>query len=288
MALPITPSLRGSVSPRENRAEEVEILLLLEGIFQVYGHDFRQYDPGILRDRILRSLRSEDVKSISQYQHRVLRDRSCLERLVEGLIAKPRPLFDPPGFWLFLRRKIIPVLRTYPSSRLWVAGCSSGEEAYALAILLHEEGLGSRAIVYATELDESMLLRAREGTLSSGQLESARARYRRSGGTRSLQRYLARFDGGHSFNGSFAGSVVFACHSLATDSSFNEFNVILCRRVLSLFAPSLQVRVRSLLHQSVGLFGYLGLGSGVSMTESPYAACYERIHARHRLFRRIR
>ncbi|HZE96885.1 MAG TPA: CheR family methyltransferase [Planctomycetota bacterium] len=280
--------VRKAAPPKENRAEEVEFRLLLEGIFQFYGHDFRQYDPDLVRAQVLHRLREEDVESISQYQHRVLRDRGCLERLIEGLVSRRRSLFDPPGFWKLLRRKVIPVLRTYPYSRLWVAGCATGEDAYSLAIVIQEEGLASRAQVYATELDEKILARARQGRISAERIDGARRNYRAAGGKATLQAYGSSRKGGFTMNGSLAGRVVFASHSLATDSSFNEFNVILCRNLLSSFSPALQGRARTLLHQSLGLFGYLALGHRESMDETRFADCYARVDGRNHLHRRVR
>lgn len=284
----MTRKPRRAAPPKETRAEEVEVRLLLEGIYQFYGHDFRLYDPVKIRDRILTRLREENLGSISQYQHRILRDRACLERLTEGLVARPRDLFDPPGFWRVLRRKVIPVLRTYPSARLWVAGCGTGEDAYSLAILLQEEGLSSRAMVYATELEESVLARARQGRIAGTRLEAARKNYQDAGGRSSLLKYGRRADGGLTLEGTLSGRVVFASHSLATDSSFNEFNIILCRNVLSWFSPALQGRACSLLHQSLGLFGYLGLGRHETMENTRFADCYEPFSARDHLFRRVR
>lgn len=274
--------------PPEPRPEDLEIRLLLEGIFQLYGYDFRQYAASKLRSRILARVRAEGVGSVSQYQHLLLRDRACLDRLIAALTATRRSLFDPPGLWRLLRRKVLPVLRTYPSSRLWVAGCSTGEEAYSLAVLLQEEGLSSRAVVYATELDEGLLARTRQGRFSDEQFDAARRNYRLAGGRGSLQRHGTRSDGGFTFGGGLSARIVFASHSLATDSSFNEFNVILCRNLLSMFSPALQARARSLLHQSLGMFGYLALGARESMTETVPPGCYESISRPHQLLRRIR
>lgn len=284
----MTQKSRKVAPPGESRTEDVEIRLLLEGIYQYYGHDFRLYRPDKVRELILARLREEGLESISQYQHRILRDRACLERLAEGLVARPRELFDPPGFWKMLRRKVIPVLRTYPSSRLWVAGCGTGEEAYSLSVLLHEEGLSSRAMVYATELEESVLARARQGWIPEARMESARKKYQEAGGRASLAKYGRRRDEGFRLDGAISGRVVFASHSLATDSSFNEFNIILCRNILSWFSPALQGRACSLLHQSLGVFGYLGLGRGESMDDTRFAECYEPFSGRDHLFRRVR
>jgi chemotaxis protein methyltransferase CheR len=279
---------RKSAPSRGTRTEEVEIRLLLEAIFQLYGYDFRDYDPAKVRSRILSRLRAERLESVSQYQHLILRDRACLERLIEGLIHRRRALFDPPGLWRLLRRKVVPVLRTYPTSKLWVAGCATGEEAYSLAILLQEEGLGSRSVVYATELDETILTRARQGWLSPSQFASAQGNYRLAGGRASLQRHSTRSGSGFVLNGPISGRIVFASHSLATDSSFNEFNVILCRNLLSQFAPALQGRARSLLHQSLGIFGYLALGNRESMNDARFLGCYEPFSRENHLYRRIR
>lgn len=288
MALSIAREPRTPAPARELRTEDLEIRLLLEGIVQAYGHDFREYDPRELRARIRLQLESEGLESISQLQHLVLRDRLCLGRLLRALAPVGRDLFDPPGFWRLLRRKVIPVLRTYPSSRLWVAGAASGEEAYSMAILLAEEGLGSRSMVYATDLDESMVASARQGSLSARAFETGRRNYRLSGGRSSLQRYGTRVTGGMAIAGEVVGRIVFAAHSLVTDSSFNEFNLILCRNLLPLFSPALRERVLVLLHQSLGLFGYLGLGSRGLLESSPMADSYERFSPRNHLYRRLR
>lgn len=279
---------RSVAPPKELRAEDVEVRLLLEGIYQFYGYDFRQYEPGLLRARILSRLEAEGFESLSQYQHRILRDRACLDRLIEALTAGRRALFDPPGLWKVIRRRIIPVLRTYPSSRVWVAGCSTGEDAYSVAVLLQEEGLGSRAVVYATELDEAVLARARQGRLNPAQFSAARRNYRLAGGRSAFKRHGSESARGFAFNGALSGRIVFASHSLASDSSFNEFNLILCRNLLSKFSPVLQGRARALLHQSLGMFGYLSLGHRESMSESSFSGCYETFSRQNHLFRRVR
>lgn len=273
---------------KEIRPEEVELRLLLDGIYQLHGYDFRQYDLEKLRPRFAERMRREGLESLSQLQHRILRDRDCLQRLLADLIPRGRPMFDPPGFWLLLRRKIVPILRTYPSSRVWVAGCDGGEEAYALAVLLQEEGLGTRATVYATELDESALSRAREGRLEGDRLQAARRNYRQAGGRASFLRYGTRSGHGLLFERTLARRIVFASHSLATDSSFNEFNLIFCRTQLSMFSPELQVRACMLLHQSLGRFGFLALGANDAMDHPRFSGAYERVNARHHLLRRVR
>jgi chemotaxis protein methyltransferase CheR len=288
MALSMIRKSRKTEPPREQKAEDVEVRLLLEGIFQFYGYDFRQYEPSRLQALILSRLKAEGLDNLSQYQHRILRDRACLDRLIESVTANRRGMFDPPGLWKLLRERIVPVLRTYPTSKVWVPGCSSGEEAYSLAVLLQEEGLGHRSVVYATELDEGVIARARQGRLSAVQFAQARKNYRRSGGRSPLRQYGSETDQGFSFNGALSGRIVFATHSLATDSSFNEFNLILCRNLLSRFSPVLQGRARALLHQSLGMFGYLSLGARESMRDSSFIGCYEAFNRKHHLYRRIR
>ncbi len=280
MALPVIRSSPAERA-RSNGPEELEIRLLLEGIYQQSGYDFRDYAFPELRTCIRRRMREEGVDSVSRYQHRILRERSCLDRLVGEFAPAGKDLFSPPGFWLHLRRRILPVLRTYPSARLWVAGCASGEDAYSLAILLQEEGLGPRSVIYATELDEARLDRARLGRLEPDRLAASRRNYRRAGGRRPLAALPLPDAPG-------AGCILFASHSLATDASFNEFNLILCRDLLPRFAPPLQARVLDLLHQSLGLFGFLALGARDSLRAWRHAAAYERLSSRHGIYRRIR
>ena len=189
MALPVE---RGE----ELELEQIEIELLLEGIHRRYGFDFRQYAPASLRRRLRRRMDGEKVETISALQNLLLHDPAVMERLLLDLSVNVTAMFRDPSFFLSFREKVVPMLRTYPFARLWVAGCSTGEEVYSLAILLAEEGLSDRVRIYATDINEAVLEQARLGVFPLDKMQEYTQNYIRAGGTRSFSEYyVARYDG---------------------------------------------------------------------------------------------
>lgn len=277
---PISPSLADDV-------EELELRLLLEGIQSRYGFDFRGYDPAGLRRRVRRRVRLERLASVSALQERVLRDRDCLERLIADIAVRPVPLFHPPAFFRGLREAVIPLLRTYPSPRVWNPGCAAAGDLYSLCILLEEENLGRRSTVYATDLTDSLLERVRGGTLSAPGLEGAGEKYARAGGKKSLAEYLRKRDGTYAFSPSLTANVVFGTHYFGTDGALNEFHLIVCRQWPALFKGELRERLYDLLHRSLAPFGFLGLGNRDALESSPVRPCYRPVQGRPGLFRKV-
>src|SRR5918998_4669961 len=147
----------------QNELEDIEIALLLEGLYRYYGFDFREYSPASLKRRVLERMRAEKIETVSSYQDRVLHDAACMERLLLGLSVHVTSMFRDPDFYLTFRQKIVPILKTYPTVRLWHAGCSTGEEVYSMAILLQEEGLARKSVIYATDISYEVLRKAKEG-----------------------------------------------------------------------------------------------------------------------------
>jgi chemotaxis protein methyltransferase CheR len=240
--------------------EDIEIQLLLEGIFQHHGLDFRDYSLPSLRRRILRAVRGERVNSISELQHRVLRDRASWERLLKLMSVHVTMFFRDPDLYLTLREKVIPQLAELPFFRIWHIGCSSGEEAYSMAILLHEEGLLERARLYATDLNEMALGRGRQGIYSLDLLESYEANYKAAGGKRKLSDYYtAKYESGI-VRPALKERIVFAKHNLTSDTAFTEFDVVFCRNVLIYFNQALQHRVHKLIDSSLRPGGFFALG----------------------------
>ncbi|MEQ1503378.1 MAG: CheR family methyltransferase, partial [Myxococcota bacterium] len=212
--------------------EQLEISLLLDAIAHRYGYDFRGYSPASLRRRIRRVLDHEGVASPSALQDRVLRDPRALARLVNRLSIHVTTMFRDPPFYTALRDRIVPLLRTWPFVRIWVAGCATGEEAYSLAILLHEANLYARCRIYATDLAPDLVLRARRGIYPIEALDGFEANYRASGGTGALRDWF-RIDHRYAVvRDAPRSNLVFAQHNLVSDGSFNEFHLVLCRNVL--------------------------------------------------------
>ena len=268
--------------------EAIEINLLLESVNSRYGYDFREYAYASLKRRIWHAVRGEGLSTISGLTERVLHDPACMERFLLAISVHVTSLFRDPTFFLTFRRRVVPLLRTYPFIRIWHAGCSTGEEVYSMAILLHEEGLYERCRIYATDMNEAVLKQAMEGIIPLDCVPEYSAHYARAGGKRTLSEYYTSAYGSAIFRSSLKQNVVFSQHNLATDHSFNEFNVILCRNVMIYFKKPLQHRVHELLHDSLAMFGILGLGSKETLQFTPYEKDYEQLECGWKLYRRIR
>jgi chemotaxis protein methyltransferase CheR len=267
--------------------EEIELALLLEGVFRKYGFDFREYAGASLRRRVWRRVHAEGLTTISELQARLLHDPACMERLLLDLSINVTAMFRDPSFYSSFRAKVVPQLRTYPFTRIWVAGCSTGEEVYSLAILLREEGVYDRTRIYATDINESVLDRARTGVFPLEKMREYTQNYIKAGGTQAFSEYyLAKYDGAQ-FQRSLIDNVVFAQHNLVSDRSFNEFNVIVCRNVMIYFDRALQDRVHELFYESLMTFGVLGLGHKESVRFSPHADQFEELDPAEKLYRKV-
>jgi chemotaxis protein methyltransferase CheR len=279
-----------SALPQIDRTEleDIEIALLLEGLYRYYGFDFREYSPASLKRRILERMRAEKIETVSSYQDRVLHDAACMERLLLGLSVHVTSMFRDPEFYLTFRRKIVPVLKTYPTVRIWHAGCSTGEEVYSMAILLHEEGLYRKCVIYATDISHEVLRKAREGIFPLSTMQEYTSNYMKAGGKHEFSDYYTAHYDNVIFHPSLKTNVVFAEHNLATDGSFNEFHVILCRNVMIYFNKALQERVHNLIYESLSTFGVLGLGNKESLKFTPRESFYERLDSRDKLYRKVR
>jgi chemotaxis protein methyltransferase CheR len=273
--------------PARDDVDEIELALLLEGVFRRYGFDFREYAPASLRRRVWRRAHAEGATTLSALQDRLLHDPQCMERLLLDLSINVTSMFRDPTFYASFRQRVVPQLRTYPFTRIWVAGCSTGEEVYSLAILLTEEGLYERARIYATDINESVLERARAGVFPLEKMKEYTQNYIKAGGTRAFSEYyLAAYDGAQ-FQRGLIENVVFAQHNLVSDRSFNEFNVIVCRNVMIYFDRTLQNRVHGLFYESLAHLGVLGLGHKEAIHFSPYESKYEELDPVEKLYRKV-
>jgi chemotaxis protein methyltransferase CheR len=284
MVDPLLPQPPEHYSPE---LEKIEIELLLEGIHRQYGFDFRSYAFASLRRRIWKRVEAEGLGTVSALQDRVLHDHDAMERLLMDLSVNVTAMFRDPSFYQAFRARVVPLLRTYPFIRIWHAGCSTGEEVYSMAILLEEEGLYRRARIYATDINDAVLLRARAGIFPLEKMQEYTQNYLRAGGTRSFSEYYTAAYDGALFLPALRENVVFAQHNLVTDRSFSEFNVILCRNVMIYFDRSLQTRVQELFYESLPMYGILGLGSKESLKLSPFEGNFEEIDGREKIYRKV-
>jgi chemotaxis protein methyltransferase CheR len=273
--------------PRDgDDAESVETRLLLEGIYRRYGFDFRDYAPASLRRRVWNCVRAEGLPGISELQGRLLRDPACMERFLLTVTVHVTAMFRDPGFWRAFRAKVVPRLRDQPFLRLWHVGCSTGEEVYSMAVLLREEGLYPKCRIYATDLNEAVLATARDGIFPLAALQEYTGNYLKAGGTGTFSDYYtARYDR-VIFHRGLTENVVFAQHNLVTDSSFNEFQVILCRNVLIYFDRSLKERTLGLFGESLGPFGFLCLGRRESLRFTNVESEFDEVDPKERIYRR--
>ncbi|MHB1352179.1 MAG: CheR family methyltransferase [Thiobacillus sp.] len=274
-AIAANGGIRKVLSAGNEDVENIEIGLLLEAVYQYYGFDFRQYAPASLKRRIRNCVRQERVSSVSALQEKLLYNPACMKRFLEELSIHVTALFRDPGFYRALREKVVPRLRTYPFIRIWHAGCSTGEEVYSVAILLQEEGLYDRARLYATDMNEGVLCQARDGVYPLETMNAYGQNYLQAGGSRTLAEYFTAQYGRAIFHAGLKRNIVWSQHNLATDGSFNEFHVILCRNVLIYFDRALQGRVHRLLYESLAPFGMLGLGQMETIKFSEREARYE-------------
>jgi chemotaxis protein methyltransferase CheR len=274
--------------PERLDRESIELSLLLEGIYRQYGFDFREYAPASLKRRVWRRVHAERLTTIAGLLEQVLHDPEVMERLLLDLSINVTSMFRDPTFYAAFREKVAPLLRTYPFTRIWVAGCSTGEEVYSLAILLTEEGLYDRTRIYATDINELVLERARAGVFPLDKMQEYTDNYIRAGGRRSFSEYyLARYEGAL-FERTLTENVVWAPHNLVQDSAFNTFNVILCRNVMIYFDRPLQNRVHHLFLDSLERLGVLALGHKETIHFTEVQDHYDELDPGERLYRRVR
>jgi chemotaxis protein methyltransferase CheR len=281
VALPDTPTAY------RRDVEKLEVELLMEGIFRQYGFDFRSYAYSSLKRRLWKRIQAEGLATVSQLQDRVLHDPAMMEKLLLDLSINVTAMYRDPSFYAAFRNEVVPLLRTYPFIRIWHAGCSTGEEVYSMAILLKEVGLYDRSRIYATDINEVVLQRARAGIFPLDKMQEYTQNYLRAGGTESFSQYYTAMYDGARFDPALTRNVVFSQHNLVTDGSFAEFNVIVCRNVMIYFDRELQNRVHELFYDSLVNFGILGLGSKESMRFTAYEDRYEALNTKEKIFRRL-
>jgi chemotaxis protein methyltransferase CheR len=265
---------------------DIELRMLVEAVYLKYNYDFRDYTGASQKRRVIVAMREMDCATVSELQAKVLHQPEAFARLLQYLTIPVTEMFRDPEYHAAIRSQVVPHLSTYPSLKLWVAGCSTGEEVYSLAILLHEEGLLERSLIYATDINPESLEAARRGVFPLDRMRLYTENYQKAGGKRAFSDYYTAAYGGSLFERFLMENVTFADHSLATDSVFSETHFVSCRNVMIYFNRRLQNRVLGLFHESLCHRGFLALGSKESIDFSSYANRFEPIARRERIFRK--
>jgi len=269
-----------------NTAFDIELPLLLEAVYRKYHYDFRGYAAASLKRRLLQAMGRFGCRTLSQLQDRVLHEPALFPALLDFLTVQVSEMFRDPAYFRALREKVVPLLRTYPSLKIWVAGCSTGEEVYSLAILLQEEGLLERSLIYATDINASALERAQAGIYEAARISGFTDNHRKSGARSSLSDYYTAAYGKAVFDKSLKTNIVFADHSLSTDSAFSEVQFVSCRNVLIYFDRALQDRVLGLFRDSLCRKGFLGLGAKESLRFSAHSYAFSDFSPTDKIFQK--
>jgi len=273
---------------QEQDLERIEIALLLEGIYNQYGHDFRNYTYSSIRRRIWHRIRIEKLQTISGLQEKVLHNPKMMEKLFSDFSINVTEMFRDPHFFLTFRKSVVPYLRKAPFIRVWHAGCSTGQEVFSMAILLHEEGLLHKSRLYGTDMNEYVLKKAKMGSFPIEKMQLYTKNYMQAGGTRAFSEYYTVKNGVVQFEPFLKDNMVFAQHNLVTDGSFNEFQVIICRNVMIYFNEPLQNHVHRLIYESLCTNGFLGLGNKEGVVFTTHASCYEEVDGTEKFYQKIK
>jgi len=265
---------------------DIELRLLVDAVYLRYHYDFRRYAMASLKRRMTAAMSQFDCRTLSQLQDKVLHEPTVFSALLNYLTVQVSEMFRDPGYFLALRTSVLPLLRTYPSLKIWVAGCSTGEEAYSLAILLHEEGLLSRSLIYATDINPHALKKAEAGVYEIDRIAEFTDNHRKSGSTHSLSEYYTAAYDHAVFDAALKKHLVFSDHSLATDTVFAEVQFVSCRNVLIYFDRELQDRAVGLFRDALCRKGFLGIGAKESLGLSAHSEAFDKVAREHRIFQK--
>lgn len=268
------------------KVHDQEMLSLLESIYKKYGYDFRQYSEAHVNRRIKNRMMLSGMKNISEVEFKILHDQSFAGQLLQDLSITVTEMFRDPGFYSSLRENVIPILKTYPFIKIWHAGCSTGQEAYSLAIILKEEGLYDRTTIYATDFNQQALDQAKDGIFSNDLIKEYTINYQLSGGKESLSNYYTSDYDHVIMNQSLKKNIVWANHNLVIDSVFAEVHIILCRNVLIYFERNLQNKVQQLFFDSLVSGGILCLGSKEGLRFTDFFNAYTELDKKERIFKK--
>lgn len=269
-----------------HKTEDIEIELLLQAIYRKYDYDFRGYSIASIKRRVAQALEKFQCANISQLQEKVLHDHSILPELLGFLTVQVSEMFRDPGYFRALRETVIPHLKTYPSVKVWIAGCSAGEELYSMAILFREEGLEKRTTFYATDINRDALKKAEAGVYPLDRIPLFSKNHRLSGGKGSLSDYYNVVYKAAAFDKTLRQRTVFSDHSLVSDTVFTEAHLVSCRNVLIYFDRPLQDRAVGLFKESLVRKGFLGLGARESLRFNAHAAAFAEVVSQERIYQK--
>jgi chemotaxis protein methyltransferase CheR len=267
--------------------EDIEIELLLQAIYSVSGFDFRKYMRSSIKRRVENRMRLDHIRRISGMIEMVLYEKGYVEKLLNDFSINVTEMFRDPDFFKAFRLKIVPLLKQLPEIRIWHAGCSTGEEAFSMAILLKEEGLYEKAKIYATDMNEDVLRHAEKGILPLNRMQSYTKNYLQAGGNQEFSEYYTTDYQNAYLNSSLLKNIVFFQHNLVTDGSFNEFHIIMCRNVMIYFTGELQTYVNHLFYDSLSKGGFLAVGSKETLHTSSLSEDYEDFDSKERIYRKL-
>lgn len=268
------------------KTEDIEIRLLLEAVFRKYHYDFRGYAMASVKRRLIQARDHFKCATFSALQDMILHDPGMMTAMLPYLTVQVSELFRDPLYFKAIREKVVPHLKTYPSLKVWIAGCSTGEELYSFAILFREEGLFDRTLFYATDINHDALKKAEAGVYSLDRIKLFTENHRLSGGRGSLSDYYNAAYGAASFDKTLRKNVVFSDHSLATDAVFAETQLVSCRNVLIYFDRELQDRAITLFKGSLARKGFLGLGSKETLRFSSSADAFSDFEHTERIYQK--
>lgn len=291
MAVPVNTGSTGTPLgiPRYNEElEKLEIKLLLEAVYHKYGYDFRDYAYVSIRNKIWDRIRAEKLSTITGFMERVLHDEASMARFLFAVATKDTGMFSDASFYKTIRDQVIPKIKDNFFVRIWHCQCSTGEEVFSLAIMLEEEGIYDKCRIYVTNMDEAVLKRARQGIFDLEAVRQYGNSYKDAGGKAELVNYYSEQFGNAVFHPTLRKNIVFAQHNIVTDSSFNEFHLIVSRNVLIHFNGGLRDRVHKLFYDSLSTHGYLGLGSKDSLQFTAFADRYSEIDATDKIYMKVR
>ncbi|MEQ6355621.1 protein-glutamate O-methyltransferase CheR [Lysinibacillus sp. M3] len=267
---------------------DLEIDLLLEAIYRLSGFDFRQYNRSSISRRIYSRMGMSNIPTISRVLEKVIHEDGFLEQLLNDFSINVTEMFRNPSFFKAFREEVVPFLRDYPEIRIWHAGCSTGEEVYSMAILLQEEGLMDKAVIYATDMNEQVLEKAKKGVFPINKMQAYTKNYMLAGGIHAFSEYYKTDYQYAYFHPALLKNIIFAQHNLVTDQSFNEFHVIMCRNVLIYFSPELQNQVHHLFSESISDNGFLCLGDKETLRFEGVISKYKEIVGNEKIYQKIK
>jgi len=270
----------------EQEIEEIEQTLLLEAVFLCYGYDFRNYSQATMRRRIRQFVAKNNLETIGELLPRVIREPSFFQALLFEFSVTVTEMFRDPSFYRSLRKEVIPLLRTYPFIKIWLAGCATGEEAYSIAILLQEEGMLEKSTIFATDINGDSLVKAQKGIYPLKQVRAYTENYQETGSSCSFSRYYHADQKHIIMDRALKKKITFAHHNLVSDQVFGEMHLIFCRNVMIYFNKKLQERVLNLFDQSLIRGGFLCLGNRESLRAFRLSEQYTSLDMRNKIYRK--